>query len=155
MTLVRWQPRSAVRRWGPYRDFEDVQGEMNRLFDWAFGRRGDEGSFGGSWMPAVDVYEEGDSFHIHADLPGLKRDDIDITVDGNTMTISGEKKRENETKEDGYYRAERYYGKFSRSIDMPVTVDTSKIDAKYKDGVLEIVLPKSETARPKQIKISS
>jgi HSP20 family protein len=127
---------------------------MNRLFDWAFGRHGGEGTYGSDWMPAVDVYEEGDSFHIRADLPGLKRDDIDITVDGNTLTISGEKKHEKETKEDSYYRAERFYGKFSRSVDMPSTVDTTKIEAKYKDGVLEIALPKSETARPKQIKIS-
>ena len=152
MTLVRWQPRRALRHWSPYPDVEGVQGEMNRLFGWAFGRHLEDGSFGGSWMPAVDVY---DNFHIHVDLPGLKRDGIDVTVDGNTLTISGEKKRENETKEDGYYRAERYYGKFSRSIDLPSTVDATKIEAKYKDGVLEVALPKSETARPKRIKIGS
>ena len=155
MTLVRWQPRSAVRRWTPYRDFEDAQSEMNRLFGWAFGHHGSEGTWDGIWAPAVDVYEEGDTFHIHADLPGLKRDEIDVTVDGNTMTISGEKKKEHETKEDSFYRAERFYGKFSRSIDLPSSVDTSKIDATYKDGVLEIAVSKSEAARPKQIKIQS
>ena len=155
MTLVRWQPRSAMRRWTPYSNFEDVQSEMNRLFDWAFGRRGGEGTWDGAWAPAVDIYEEGDKFHVHVDLPGLKRDDIDVTIDSNTMTISGEKKKEHETKEDSYYRAERYYGRFSRSIDLPSSADTSKIDAKYKDGVLEVAIPKSEEARPKQIKIQS
>ena len=144
-----------MRRWSPYRDFEDVQSEMNRLFGWALGRHETEGAFGGGWTPAVDVFENGDSFHIHADIPGLKKDDIDVTVDGNTLTISGEKKKANETKEDGSYRAERYYGKFSRSIELLSTVDTTKIEAKYKDGVLEVALPKSETARPKQIKIGS
>ena len=153
MTLVRWQPRGAMRRWSPYLDFEDLQSEMNRLFDWTVRRRGSD--IDGAWMPAVDVYEEGDSFRIHADLPGLKRDEIDITIDGKTLTISGEKKRESETKEDGYYRAERFYGRFSRSIDLPSSVDTSKIEAKYKDGVLEVTLSKSEEARPKQIKIQS
>jgi len=153
MTLVRWQPRSALRRWRPYRGFDDLQSEMNRLFDWADWRHGRDAD--GAWMPAVDVYEEGDNFHIHADLPGLKRDEIDITVDGKTLTISGEKKSERETKDDSYYCAERFYGKFTRSIDLPSSVDTSKIEAKYKDGVLEVSLPKTEEARPKQIKIQS
>ena len=152
MALVRWQPRSALRRWSPYHEFEDVQSEMNRLFDWAFGRHGDQVS---AWMPTLDVYEKDDKFHIHADLPGLKREEIDITVDGSTLTISGEKRKDNETKEDGYYCAERFYGKFRRSVDLPSSVDTSKVEAKYKDGVLEITVPKSEAARPKQIKVQA
>ena len=105
------------------------------------------------WNPAVDVYEDGDRYHVHVDLPGMQRADIAITVKGDTLTISGEKKREKDTKEEDYYRAERYYGKFSRSLTLPSTVDAGKIEAKYKDGVLEVHIPKTEEARPKQIKI--
>jgi HSP20 family protein len=131
----------------------DIQGEMNRLFDWAFGRRGDEGMLESDWAPAVDVFEENDRYHVHVDLPGLKRDDIDVTVQGDVLTVSGEKKRESETKGEDYYRCERYYGKFSRSLTLPTSVDSTKIEAKYKDGVLELSIPKTEQARPKQIKI--
>jgi HSP20 family protein len=127
---------------------------MNRLFDVAFGGRGGEGMLDTSWNPAVDVFEEGDRYHVHVDLPGMKRDDIEITVQGDTLMISGEKKRETETKEEDFYRAERYYGKFSRSLTLPASVDASKIDAKYKDGVLEVLIPKTEEARPRQIKVA-
>lgn len=149
MSLVRWQPRFGMRRWHPHHELSD----MNRLFNWAFGGRGDVSALSSNWLPAVDVYEDDDAFHIRADLPGLKSEDIDITLDNNTLSISGEKKNENETKEENVYRSERYYGKFLRSIELPSAVDTSKIEANYKNGVLEIAVPKTEEARPKQIKI--
>ena len=155
MSLVRWQPRFGVRRWTSHHDLADVHSDMSRLFDWAFGGRGNVSAFTSSSAPAVDVYEDDDAFHVRVDLPGMKRDEIDITLDNNTLTISGEKKNESETKNENVYRAERYYGKFFRSIDLPTAVNADKIDAKYKDGVLEIAVPKSEEARPKQIKIES
>jgi HSP20 family protein len=83
----------------------------------------------------------------------VKREEIEITVDGDTLTVKGEKKRESESKQDDAYRSERYYGSFSRSLTLPAAVDANKIEARYKDGVLEIVIPKSEEAKPKQIKI--
>lgn len=154
MSLIRWQPRHAVERCHhPHRGFADFQTEMNSLFDHAFGRHGWGEMFETSQDPALDVFEEGNRYHVHVDLPGMKRDDIAITLEGGTLTITGEKKRENETNEEDYYRAERSYGKFSRSLTLPASVDANKIEATYKDGVLEVLIPKTEEARPKQIKI--
>ena len=155
MSLVRWQPGFGVRRFTPHHELADMHSDMGRLFNWAFGGRGDVSALTSDWMPAIDVYEDDNAYHVRADLPGLKRDEIDITLDNNTLSISGEKKDGNETKSENVYRAERYYGKFLRSVELPSVVNTEKIEAQYKDGVLEIVVPKSEEARPKQIKIES
>jgi HSP20 family protein len=154
MTLVRWQPRSALRPWTPFHEIQNFQQEMDRLFGLDFGRGG-ESFLDGAWNPAVDVVQEDDRYQVRVDLPGMKRDEIDVTIHGNTLTISGEKKREAETKEENLYRSERYYGKFSRSLTLPSAVDAEKIAATYKDGVLEISIPKSEEARAKVIKIQS
>ena len=108
-----------------------------------------------AWNPAIDILQEGDRYLVRADLPGMKKDEIEVTLDGDTLTISGEKKRENETRDDSSYRSERYYGKFSRSLVLSSTVDANKIEAAYTDGVLSVTIPKSEEARPKQIKIQS
>jgi HSP20 family protein len=155
MAMIRWQPRGAMRQWAPFRDIEQFQQEMNRLFDWTFGRHGSDDLWEGSWSPAVDVVQDSDRFHVRVDLPGMKREEIGITLNGDTLTITGEKKRENEVKEDSYFRAERYYGKFSRSLTLPSSVDANKIEATYKDGVLDITIPRSEEAKPKQIKIQT
>lgn len=154
MSLVRWQPRSALRPWSPLHEMENFQQEMDRLFGWAFGRGG-ESFLDGAWSPAVDVVQQDDHYQVRVDLPGMKRDDIDVTIHGNTLTISGEKKRQSETKEENLYRAERYYGKFSRSLTLPTAVDAEKIAATYRDGVLEIKVPKTEEARARMIKIES
>ena len=154
MSLIRWQPRHAMKRCHhPHRGLTDFQSEMNQLFDYAFGRRGSEGSHESAWNPAVDVFEDGDRYHVHVDLPGMKREDIAITLEGDALTITGEKTRENDSKEEDYYRAERSYGKFSRSMTLPASVDANKIEASYKSGVLEVKIPKTEERRPKQIKI--
>ena len=108
-----------------------------------------------AWSPAVDIVQESDRYLVKVDLPGMKKEEIEITLNGDTLTISGEKKNAKETKDDSYYRSERYYGKFSRSLVLPSTVDANKIEAAYKDGVLSVTLPRSEEARPKQIKIQS
>ncbi len=153
MALVRWQPRGMMSRRGSFHDMDTFRQEMDSLLEWAFGRGWGDGFLENSWVPPVDVEQETDRFRIRVDLPGVKRDEIQITVNGDTLTVSGEKKRETETKKDDAYRAERYYGSFSRSLTLPSAVDTNKIEASYKDGVLEITVPKSEEARPKQIKI--
>jgi HSP20 family protein len=129
---------------------------MNRLFDWTFGAGTGESMLdGGLWAPAVDIVQEGDRFRVRADLPGMKREEIEVTVNGDTLTISGEKKRESETKQESQFRAERYYGKFSRSLTLPSSVDPSKVEATYRDGVLDISVPKSEEARARSIKIQA
>jgi len=106
-------------------------------------------------MPAVDVFEKEDRFVVKAELPGMKEDDIDVSVVGDTLSIKGEKKTETETKDEDYYRCERSYGSFYRSIPIPSNVDADKIEASFEDGVLEVALPKSAKVKPKKIAVSA
>jgi HSP20 family protein len=112
-----------------------------------------QGLFAGEWAPAVDVIEDDDKVVVKAELPGLTDKDVDISVVDNTLTIKGEKKQEEEKKEKGYHRLERSYGMFQRSIMLPASVTSEKAKASFKNGVLEIELPKQEEAKPKQIKV--
>ncbi len=105
------------------------------------------------WAPPVNIKETNDAFEIEMELPGVKKGDIDITVENNVLTISGEKKEEKEVKDGNYLRAERFYGSFSRSFTLPQQVKADEISATYKDGVLNVILPKVEESRPKKIKI--
>jgi HSP20 family protein len=146
MTLVRWND--------PFREFAQLQDRINRVFSDSYGR-GDDGLLtSGSWVPPVDIYQNGDhEVVLKAELPDMTREDIDITVDNGTLTIRGEKKFANEVKEESYRRIERRYGTFSRSFSLPQTVDTAKVGAEYKNGVLTIRLPLREEAKPRQIKV--
>ena len=103
--------------------------------------------------PVLDVYEQKDDLIVKAEIPGLTKDEIDITLEGTTLTIKGEKKKEEEVKDENYYRCERTYGAFSRSIDLPVAVQTDKVNASFKNGVLEIRLPKTEEAKKSIVKV--
>jgi HSP20 family protein len=146
----------AILRWDPFRDLVSIQERMNRLFDQTLARtRGEEeeGIATSTWMPSVDIYETPDQVVLKAELPGLTREDIDINVRNNTLTLRGERKFEREVKEENYLRIERAYGSFQRSFTLPATIQQDKIKAVFKDGVLEVSLPKAEEARPKQIKI--
>ena len=106
-------------------------------------------------MPAVDVFEKEDRFVVKAELPGMKEEDIDVSVVGDTLSIRGKKKTETEAKEEYYYRCERSYGSFYRSIPLPSNVDANKIEASFEDGVLEVALPKSAKIKPKRIAVSA
>jgi len=150
MALIRWTPRGDL--WDPFANLADIQEEVNRLFDSSLRRFG-AGQVDGVFVPAIDVAEEKDSFLVKADLPGLSKDDVSVTLQDNYLTVKGEKKHETETKEANYYRRERVAGSFSRTIELPSTVDAKKIDAQFKDGVLQLRLPKTEEAKPKQIEI--
>ena|SRR3990167_4744471 len=146
----------AVVRWDPFRDLNLLQDRMNRLFEDA-GRsawRNDEPVAATTWSPAVDIFETDGDIVVKAELPGMERKDIALHLENNVLTLRGERRFEKETKEENYHRVERAYGGFSRSFSIPATVDEEKIRADYKDGVLKIVLPKKEQAKPKQIKIS-
>jgi len=110
-------------------------------------------SLRGNWIPAIDVSEDNDTVTVKADLPGLKQEEISVTMEDTVLTIKGERKSESEKKEKNYYRIERSYGAFERSLDLGTAVDGSKIKASCKNGVLEVILPKLEQAQPKQIKI--
>ena len=107
------------------------------------------------WAPAIEVFEKEDKFVVKAELSGMKEEDIDISVVGDTLTLKGERKAESEVKEEDYYCCERSYGSFSRSIAVPSNVDANKIEANYEDGVLEVSLPKAPEVKPKKIAVSA
>ena len=146
----------AIVRWDPFRDLSMLQDRMNRLFDDA-GRpwRTDEPAATTSWSPSVDIFETEGEIVVKAELPGMDRKDIQLNLENNVLSLRGERKFQKETKDDNYHRIERSYGVFSRSFSIPATVDEERIRADYKDGVLKIVLPKKDQAKPKQIKIAS
>lgn len=135
------------------REFNALSSRFNRLFDLP---REENQDFLGAWNPAVDIYDKGGEVVIHAEIPGMKKDDVDVHVENNVLTIRGKKERteEAEVKEDSYFRTERSYGTFSRSFSLPSTVNVSKIVAEYKEGVLTLSLPKAEEAKPRQIEVS-
>ena len=126
--------------------------EMDDLFD-SFFRGLDRPFFGYKAWPAIDITEDENQFVVNAEVPGCKPDDIDISVHGNTLTISGEKKAEQEKKEKGYYHVERSYGSFRRDLNLPTDVDTEKIEAACKNGVLTLTLPKAEKAKAVKVKV--
>jgi HSP20 family protein len=107
----------------------------------------------GTWTPAVDIFEQGDDLVIRAEVPGLEKDDVDISIENNTLVLSGERKREAEFDERDAYRLERSFGVFTRSFILPITVDCARISASYKNGVLELTLPKAEQAKQRKIEI--
>ena len=133
-----------------WKEFSTLSNRLNRLLD---GPREEQGDFLGAWSPAVDIYDQGGEVVIHAELPGMKKEDIDVRVENNILTIRGKKERKEEIKEEGYFRAERTYGSFTRSFSLPNTVEIGRIAAEYKDGVLTLRLPKAEEAKPRQIEV--
>jgi HSP20 family protein len=143
----------TLMRWRPMRDLVTMQDEINRMFDDFAGSRQGENAVTKVY-PASDIVENKDSFVISVELPGLKKEDVKVTLQNSMLTISGEKKVESETKEHTYHRVERSYGSFYRSFELPTPVDSGKIQADFKDGILKINLPKQEEAKPKEIAIS-
>jgi HSP20 family protein len=141
-----------TRRFEPFNDVRQLQSQMNRLFE-PFWARGDEDLVSGTWAPAVDVEESGDELILRAELPGMKRENIDISFSDGILTIKGERQFEKEAKEKTWHRIERSYGQFVRSFTLPRTADPAAIRADYTDGVLEIRVPKREESKPRQIKI--
>jgi len=139
-----------------FRDLATIQDRMNRFFDQSLpkAKYEDEGLFAGAWAPAVDIYETDQSIVLKADLPDMNPNEVDIRVEDNTLFLKGERKMEKETKEENYHRVERAYGSFSRSFILPRTVSAEKITADYKNGVLNITMPKREDSKPKQIRVN-
>jgi HSP20 family protein len=133
-----------------WKEFSTLSNRLSRLLDIP---REDQADFLGSWSPAVDIYDKGAEVVIHAEIPGMKKEDIDVRVENNILTIRGKRERKEEVNEEGYFRAERTYGAFSRSFSLPTTVEIGKIAAEYKDGVLTLRLPKAEEAKPRQIEV--
>src|SRR5919205_4269155 len=148
MALARWPPLPPMRNLASLRD------EMNRLFQTFFPSGGEEAGWGlRPWAPPVDIYETEDAVVLTAELPGIAKEDVSIEIHNHTLLLKGERKHEAEVKEENYHRVERAYGTFQRSFVLPTLVDQDKVQATYKDGVLELRLPKSEAAKPKRVAI--
>jgi HSP20 family protein len=146
MTIVRWEP---------LRELGSLQNEMNRLFNTVFDAPAPgTGSAMRRWMPAMDLVESDDHFVLRADLPGMSEDDIKIELEDGTLTVSGERKAEHETNAEGYYRVERAFGAFSRSLTLPKGVDAEAVGASFDRGVLEVRIPKPEERKPRRIEIA-
>ena len=148
MTLIRWEPA---------RELQSIQSEMNRLFNTFF-----EPSAGGNgsgavlrrWSPAMDLVETDDHFVLRADLPGVAEGDVKIELEDNVLTVSGERKAAHKETKEGYYRVERAYGSFSRTLTLPEGVDADSISANFDRGVLEVKIPKPEQRKPRKVEIS-
>jgi HSP20 family protein len=146
----------AIVRWEPLRELSSLQNEMNRLFNTAFDAPATPGNGGAMrrWVPAMDLLETADHFVLRADLPGLTQDDVNIELEDSTLTVSGERKSEHEDKQEGYYRVERAFGSFSRSLTLPKGIDADAVTASFENGVLEIRVPKPEERKPRRISIA-
>jgi HSP20 family protein len=145
---------TVLTRWEPFREFSTLQDRMNRLFRETQGNSQDESLTSSSFAPAVDVYEDEHNVTLKIEVPGIDEKDIDVRIENNTLTVHGERKIEKEEKEENYRRVERQYGSFTRTFNLPPTVDAEKVQADYDKGVLRITLPKKAEAKPKQIKVN-
>jgi HSP20 family protein len=153
--LTRWEPFGGIRRRGDiFSEMNRMQEDMNRYFDDFFGEHR-RGLAEGAWLPAVDVSETEDQFVVRAELPGMSHEDIDINVQENVLTLKGEKKQEKKEEKENFHRLERTYGSFTRAFTLPAGVKPEDIKATFKDGVLEVSMPKAEEAKPKKIAITA
>src|ERR671922_1382482 len=145
----------AITRFDPFRDLAVLQDRMNRMFNDTYGARSQEDHMlsRGTWVPPVDIYEVDGELVLKAELPDMRREDVDVSVENSTLTIRGERKLDNEIKQENFHRVERAYGSFVRTFSLPPTVDSGRIDAEYKNGVLTVKLPMREEAKARQIDV--
>jgi len=145
----------AIVRYDPFRDLRSLQEEVNRLFSTNLSRSfGDEGIGRGAWAPSVDIYENKDQIVLEAELPGMKQEDFDLSIESNVITLRGERRFEKTDETDNYHRVERSYGAFTRSFTLPQTVSAEEARAEYSNGVLRVTLPKREEAKSRRIEVS-
>jgi len=154
MAIERWRSfGSQLTRWEPFRDVVEIQHEVNRLFDSFCGRPAPVPAAEWTWVPLCDMHETKDDLYVTLEVPGVREKDVQVAITGDLLTVKGERKWKKELEDDSYHRMERVYGKFERAVPLPVPVQADKVKASYRDGVLEIKLPKAEEVRPKEIKI--
>ena len=145
---------TLITRFDPFREFVTLQDRMNRLLRDSRADGQDEALTTSSFAPPVDVYEDEHNVTLKIEVPGIDEKDIDVRIENNTLTVHGERKFEQEEKEENYRRVERQYGSFTRTFTLPTTVDGEKVSANYDKGVLKVTLPKKAEAKPKQIKVN-
>jgi HSP20 family protein len=149
----------AIKPWRPFMDLSRWEGDMDRMMEDFFGRRmrpwwpWPRGESMEIATPAVDLYEEKDDIVVKAELPGIEKDNVEVNLSNHHLTIKGEKKKEEEVKEENYYRSERTYGAFFRTVELPADVQGEKVKASFKNGILEVRLPKTEEAKTREIKV--
>jgi HSP20 family protein len=142
-----------ITRWTPYNELNTLQSTLNRVFQ-DYGRGSDELMTSGTFVPPVDIYEDQHGITLKMEVPGVAEQDINIQLENNTLSVSGERKFEKNEKEENFHRIERRYGSFTRSFTLPNTVDNEKVSASYDNGILSIQLAKKAEAKPKQIKVT-
>lgn len=152
MTLTRWQKSDGLN-WPSFERLSILRDEIDRLFDSPAATLARTSQFLNGWAPAIDLYEDKDNFIVKAEIPGVTKEDIEVSLHEGALSISGERKGEEKHQGSGVYRAERFLGRFQRTVNLPKAVDAEKVKATYNDGVLTITLPKTEEAKPKQIEI--
>lgn len=153
MNIVKWQ-RPTLTNWPSFGRLSDLRDEIDRLFESPLTELTRTSHLFSGWTPALDVHEDKNNFVVKAELPGMKREDIEVSLHDGTLSLSGERKAEAKHADAEVYRAERFFGRFQRTVALPTAVAADKVTASYKDGVLTITLPKTEEAKPKQIDVS-
>ena len=152
MTLTRWQ-RPENWQWAPLHQLSSLRDEIDRLFESPFSLLQEKQPFFTNWGPALDLYEDKDNVYVRAEVPGVKKDDLEISLHEGTLTLSGERKADKRVEDAEAIRAERFVGRFSRSVALPSPIQGERVTASYRDGILSVILPKAEESKPKQIKI--
>ena len=153
MNIVKWQ-RPTLSTWPSFGRLASLHDELDRLFESPLSELTRTSQLLSGWTPALDVYEDKESFVVKAELPGMKKEDIEVSLHDGSLSISGERKSETKHKDAEVYRAERFYGRFQRMVTLPAAVAGDKVTAQYKDGVLTVMLAKTEEAKPKHIDVS-
>ena len=151
--LTRWQP-PELASWPTFGRLNNFREELDRLFESPLEEFARNSQLLTGWSPALDVYEDKDNLFVRIEVPGMKREDINVSLHDGSLTISGERKNHGQYKDAEVYRSERFFGHFQRTVTLPAPVAADKVKAQYKDGVLTVTLPKTEEAKPKQIDIS-
>lgn len=153
MAIERWRPFGSTERWQPFRGVSELQTEMNRLFDSVFGQPAVMATGERMWLPLFDLWETKDDVVVAFELPGVNEKDVNVSITGDLLTVRGERRWHDTAKDDTYHRVERVYGKFERTVQLPMPVQADKVKASYREGILTVTLPKVEAIKPREIKI--
>ena len=151
-SLMRWQ-RPQLSAWPGFGQLTNLRDEIDRLFEAPMAELARTSQLLSGWTPALDVSEDKDNVYVRVELPGMRKEDIDLSLHNGSLSISGERKSEEQFKDAEVYRAERFFGRFQRTVTLPTPVAADKVKAQYKDGILNVTLPKAEEAKPKHIDV--
>jgi len=151
-SLTRWQ-RPVLTNWPPFGRLTDLREEIDRLFEAPLAELARTSQLLSGWTPAMDLYEDKDNVFVRVELPGMRKEDIDLSLHDGSLSITGERRGEEAYKNAEVYRAERFFGRFQRTVTLPTPVAADKVKAQYKDGILTVTLPKAEEAKPRQIDV--